>query len=231
MGQVTINMPVVFLAESYLGDKYDEFIMLEDSQKEEIFREACSLIEETLADMQFLNRYEWEGKQAFYNDEPGGEKETYAQRLSANHLKDSFSVRYDGRNFLISNPKMVESSQGSYNLFEDLLWPSFGPYFVPQNIRRKRKVSPEMEAYLTRTKKGMRQFMAQQEASTFVGNLMTFYNRYKGKWFYNMKSRGGMDSGLHDKFKTYIYDAIERGIDKSMQSIIEEEEYDLMRGV
>lgn len=238
MGRCTTNMPVTFFAESYLGDKYDEFVMLESSQKEQILQEACSFIEETLADMGFLGRYDWEGKQAFYNDEPGGEAETYSQRMSANHLKDSFVVKFDGRNYLISNPKMVSSSQGSYNLFEDLLWPSFGPYYVPQGWKKENKgafqrmmrVSPEMRAYLTRTKKGLRKFEAEREGDTFVGKLMTFYNRYKSKWFYKMKYRGGMDTGLHDKFKTYIYDAIEQGIDKSMQSIIEEEEYELMRG-
>jgi len=193
---------------------------------ERVLLEACPYIEERLCDPKYLKQFTWLGKQAFYNDEPGGVKETrgafYSTGNVGNHLIKQFRVTvnvgtagYGG--FVIHNDKTVYGREGhSYNLF-DLLYNGFSSYMQPEPMRKYKRISTEelwqMNWQQRRAwKHGQRMF--QQPP-------MTFYYRYASRWFYNKTKREGMSSSLNTKFKRYIYGAIEYGIQMAIQNIIE----------
>ena len=125
---------VTLSVTSHLGGFDLEYSNLDTKERLQILQEACPLIEKKLADMKYLSEFTWDGKQAFYNDEPGGgSNKIYAYQ--GEHLKDGFSVILDAgaSNFIITNDKMVYSSKGKFNLFE-LLWNKFAAYRVPMRI-------------------------------------------------------------------------------------------------
>lgn len=215
---------VSFLAINYLGGIEDEFFTLAESVQQQIFYEACDDIEDILADMEHLNGYEHQGQRAFYNDmipdfaHRSATKETKFDKRYSNHLVNSFIVTFDGQNFLITNTKYVEGANGkNYNLFEDLLWPGFGPYYVTSKVM---KANTNYSRYRTRTRKGLEKFSREMEV--FNGNLMTYYYRYGNRWFYKQRKRGGMDRSLVNKFHKYVEDAISKGILKAMGRIVPE---------
>jgi hypothetical protein len=190
-----------------------------------IYEEACPLIEKRLADYDHLSKYNWNGMQAFYDDERGGRQMTKGgltrggfSGLSAygDHLKDQFIVvGSEAGGFEITNTKTVSSSRGNYNLF-DLLWHGWGAYSAGQ------RMSGIATANELKRIKGM----SREEKDTYAVNMgyskpMTYYYRYMGQWFYRCKSRGGFTPSLHDKFKRYILDAVDWGIEQAMKNIIE----------
>ena len=185
---------------------------------------ACPIIEHRLSDMAYLGQFTWWGKQAFFDDE------TNPQLDIGDHLKDDFTVTYDGTAFLISNSKTVTGASGKpINLFEDLLYPGFGEYHVPTTKLSKMRgiMGEERYAYETRTKKQRKSF----ERKLFKGNLMTYYYRYAGVWFYNQSKRGGMNTSLVSKFHDYIDGAIRYGVEKALKSKVGEDEVDVVRSM
>lgn len=217
-------MVLTFNASNYLGEMHDEFWTLDVGIREQVFLDACEFIEEELRTSILLRRYEWDGSVAFYNDQPYGKKE----RIPADHMCNLFIVRYNNPNFEVENVKYVTSSNGkNYNLVEDLLWKGFGPYSVGRIMKTGVSLSPELLAYLRRTKRSSSR--TQSELYQPAGNLMNFYYRYKGKWFYKMPKRGGMDSGLVDKFHLYIHESIEAGVKRSIEMHLPEENRTLVQ--
>jgi hypothetical protein len=68
----------------------------DDRITEDILLDAAPIIEERLGDPQYLKLWTWNGKQAFYDDERGGVKETrggFTSRGYGDHLKNQFHVR------------------------------------------------------------------------------------------------------------------------------------------
>ena len=200
----------------------DAFALMEEGDREKVLELACTKIENKLSDMKYMAEFTWNGKQAFYNDELfDGTKNTF--NTTGEHLKDEFYVSLDATssNFLISNPKMVYSSKGAYNLF-DLLWGGFGAYHSPRvNMSG---MSYQEQAYLK--KFGVMSPAMQKMYGE--SNRISFYYRYAGKSFYNVTDRGPMSSSLVNKFQSYIEMAIGRGLKEAIQSIIPEESHELM---
>ena len=205
-------MVLTFPVIEYLGNMNDTFGLLEDEKKDQILIKACTNIEELLGNMNYLKEFSWMGMQAFYTGEKGA-------------LCDSFYVSLDagGNNFLISNQKTVSSSVRDYNLFEDLLWYGFGPYTAPSFTKHS---TEEEDAYYNRTKKMQREFGMLFHST----RGMTFYNRYAGRKFWNLKHRRGMDPSLVNQFHRYIYTAINRGVLEAMKSVMSQDEHQLMGG-
>jgi hypothetical protein len=177
-----------------------------------VIEEACPFIEQRLADPDYLNDFTWDGKPAFYNDEPGGTKEI--KGMGGYHLVDNFSAVPEtgaggwGRIHL-SNPKEVTSRRGKWNLFDDLMYPGWGAYSIPDKPQKMLRGSHKRESFLT----------VQQQMIDI--KPMTFYYRYKSAWFYNVSRREGINDSLHSKFKEYILQAILYGIEKAIEGIVE----------
>ena len=221
--------PIKLSVTSHLGNFDLEYSQLEEADRKKILEESCSIIEDKLADMKFLGEFTWNGKQAFYNDEPGGGSEKlYAYQ--GDHLKDGFSVSLDAGayNFIIENSKEVYSTKYKFNLFE-LLWDGFGPYRVPTRISHSNE---EQTAYYMRTKKMKQKFysVGGPFIKTDNANLMTFYYRYQSQWYYNISDRQGMAPSLTSKFRDYIHTAISRGIDEAIERTMPSDVYEIMRG-
>ena len=221
-------MAIPFPVQSYLYEGLEgveEFTDYRQQEKDDIMDKACGPIESRLADMEYLSTYTWFGSIAFYNDDPGGQRSD-----SGYHLKDYFTVRYDGTSFQISNSKSVIGASGKpINLFEQLLYPRFGAYRVPTTNRSKMRgiMGEERYAYETRTKKQSKAV----EQKLYQGNLMTFYYRYHGMWYYNRSKRAGMNTSLHSKFLEYIDGAIRWGVENALKLQIGEDDYAAARGL
>lgn len=217
---MVVTLPVV----NFLGGKSRNFFLLAEGTRTTILQDACSKIENKLADMRYLREFSWMGQQAFYNDMPGGHKEKgpdpayrYKGGVFADHMKDQFYISLDAtaENFLISNAKEVHSSKKSFNLFE-LIWYKFGPYSVPKKLHA---TSIEQVLWYKRTKAMEKKMYRELDTSTDY--KMNFYNRYFGRRYYQMTERRGMDSSLHDKFKLYIHTAFSRGLDDAIEEGLE----------
>jgi hypothetical protein len=180
-----------------------------------VLSEACPLIEKRLGDPKYLRNFTHKGKQAFYNDEPEGTRElrglfATGQR-AGDHMVNQFHVLSHVAaggfgSFEIKNDKHIFSKRyGKINLF-DWLWGGFGPYTgttEPRSVPMRRTLGRRMTNYTEKP--------------------MTFYYRYAGKWFYKLKSRRGMESGLVTKFHNYIFGAVEYGIEKALENIVKSE--------
>jgi hypothetical protein len=218
-------MPISFPALSYLYEGIEgleEFTDLRQQEKDNMLESACPIIEQRLSDLAYLGQFTWYGFTAFYDDSP--------ERFQETHLKDNFSVEYDGTAFQISNSKSVSGATGKpINLFEQLLYPGFGPYSVPTTNRSamRARMGEERYAYETRTKKQRKAV----EMKLYKGNLMTFYYRYHGMWYYNRSKRAGMNTSLHSKFKEYIDGAIRYGVEAALKLQIGEDDYEAARGL
>lgn len=222
-------MAISISVASRLGGFDLEYSQLDEQERAKILQDACKIIEGKLADMKYLTEFMWGGKQAFYNDEPGGGSgKLYAYQ--GDHLKDGFSVALDAgsKNFLIENSKEVYSSKYKFNLFE-LLWDGFGPYRVPTRISHSNE---EQTAYYMRTKKMQKKFysVGGPFIKTDNANLMTFYYRYQSQWYYNIEERRGMAPSLNTKFREYINRAVSRGIDEAIEKSMPGDVYEIMRG-
>ena len=175
-----------------------------------VMEEACPIIERRLSDPDYLNDFTWDGKQAFYNDEPGGTKEI--KGMGGYHLVDNFSVVPEtgaggwGR-IHISNPKEVTSRRGKWNLFDDLMYPSWGAYSIPDKPQNMITDKHKPSNY-------------NRDTEVLV-KPMTFYWRYKSSWFYNVSRREGINDSLHSKFKEYILQAILYGIERAIENIVD----------
>ena len=220
-------MPLVFPSLSYLYEGIEgleEFTDLRQQEKDDMMESACPIIEQRLGDMSYLGQFTWWGSQAFYNDDDGKNSD------NGNHLKDNFNVEYDGTAFLISNSKTVSGASGKpINLFENLLYPGFGEYRVPTTNRSKMRgmMGEERYAYETRTKK-QRKLLEQK---LYKGNLMTYYYRYAGLWFYKQNKRGGMSESLVSKFHEYIDGAIRYGVEHSLKSKVGGDDVEVIRSM
>lgn len=220
-------MPQEFPVRTYLHEMADTFDTLEAEQRTQILIDACTLIEQKLAESDYLRLYTHNGKQAFYNDH---EEDLFSH--AGYHLSDNFYVFIDQTetNFIIGNHKTVYGRGGlSLNLFDQLLWPGFGRYRIPTKIN---VTSEELEKYYMRTKKMTKQFykMGGPLVQTDDSKLMSFYYRYAGKSFYNMAERAGMNDGLHTKFRAYITKAVELGLKKAIENNVGEETTEIMGG-
>jgi hypothetical protein len=218
-------MPTSIFAQKFMdaiNDRYSRNSQMWQIEAEPIMRrvyeEACPLIEKRLASYEHLRKYDWVGKQAFYDDERGGIKEIRGGIRSkgyGDHLKDQFIVTTDTEGgFDITNTKTVSSSKGTYNLFE-LLWHGWGRYNVKQPMGGM--TSSQLKRLAS---------MSREEKEAYVMSMgydspMHYYYRYAGSWFYNAKSRGGFTPSLHDKFKRYVYDAVDWGVEQAMKNIME----------
>jgi len=205
----------------------DTFDTLEAAERTAILIDACTLIEQKLADSDYLRLYTHMGKQAFYNDH---EQDLFSH--AGYHLSDNFYVfiNQSETNFIIGNHKEVYGRGGlTLNLFDQLLWPGFGPYRVPTKIG---VTSEELEKYYMRTKKMTRQFykIGGPLINTDESQLMSFYYRYAGKSFYNMSERKGMDDGLHTKFRAYITKAVELGLKEAIEKNLGQAATEVMGG-
>jgi len=175
-----------------------------------VLEEACPIIERRLSDPDYLNDFTWDGKQAFYNDEPGGTKEI--KGMGGYHLVDNFSAVPEtgaggwGR-IHISNPKEVTSRRGKRNLFDDLMYPSWGAYSIPDKPQNMITDKHKLSNY-------------NRDTEVLV-KPMTFYWRYKSSWFYNVSRREGINDSLHSKFKEYILQAILYGIERAIENIVD----------
>jgi hypothetical protein len=175
-----------------------------------VLEEACPIIERRLSDPDYLNDFTWDGKQAFYNDEPGGKKEI--KGMGGYHLVDNFSAVPEtgaggwGR-IHISNPKEVTSRRGKWNLFDDLMYPGWGAYSIPDKPQNMITDKHKLSNY-------------NRDTEVLV-KPMTFYWRYKSSWFYNVSRREGINDSLHSKFKEYILQAILYGIERAIENIVD----------
>jgi hypothetical protein len=219
-------MPLVINSEKLRGELNNYFRWsrqpLSDVRlTERILLEACPIIEERLANSKYLKQFTWNGKQAFYDDEPFGKREIRTKGAESQHMVMQFHVTpnvgakgYGG--FVIHNDKEVYSSHGKFNLF-DLLWYGFGPYIGPDPYKKFERLS-----YTEIAQMGWRRRKKWVHGTTIYHETpMNFYYRYAGKWFYNRTKRGGFTPSLHDKFKEYIMGAVEYGIEMAVKNIIE----------
>jgi hypothetical protein len=217
-----------FPIQSYLYEGIEDFIGLGETDRDNIMEVACPIIERKLGDMGYLKQFERNGVQLFYNDHSGQQE---GSPYGVDHLCDGFFVEFDGYNFLISNSKWVHSSQGDFNLFEDLLMAPKGSveYRVPTMFRSKQRamMGEERYAYETRTKKQRKTL----ERKLITGNLMTFYYRFDGKMCWKRNKRRGMYEEVISKFRSYIDGAIRYGVEMATTKQIGEDEYDLARGL
>jgi hypothetical protein len=212
-------MTVYLSVTSHLGGYDLVYSELVESDREQMLSIACDIMQDKLSDMKYLSEFTNMGKQAFYDDETGGDK-SYATTGWSDHLCDHFVVVLDSgaKNFIVYNDKTVSSSRGQYNLFE-LLWYGFGPWSAN---RTPKFPSKEQFAYGERTKKSYKKFHAIGGPLVDVDVRINFYYRYAGKNFYNMTSRKGMSSGLVTKFHQYIDTAMSRSIEESLIKMEEE---------
>lgn len=220
-------MAIPFPALSYLYEGLEgleEFTDLRQQEKDDLLESACPIIEHRLSDMAYLGQFTWLGSQAFFNDSSNPKLDI------GDHLKDDFTVTYDGTAFLISNSKTVSGARGKpINLFEKLLYPGFGEYHVPKGklSAMRGMMGEERYAYETRTKKQRKAL----EQKLYKGNLMTYYYRYAGVWFYNQSKRGGMNESLVSKFHDYIDGAIRYGVEHALKSKVGEDEVEVVRSM
>jgi hypothetical protein len=219
-------MPLVIDAESLRGEldraaSHKTKALSGVRLTEKVLLEAAPIIEHRLGDSRYLRQWTWNGKQAFFDDEPGGVKDIRSFSNKSNHLAFQFHVTpnvqasgYGG--FVLHNDKEVSSRHGKFNLF-DLLWYGFGPYIGPTPVKKFNRLS------LTEINQmNWKQRRAWRTGTTFyLEPPMTFYYRYAGKWFYKRTKRGGFTPSLHDKFKQYIVGAIAYGIQNSIKNIID----------
>lgn len=216
-----------FPITSYLYEGIESFIGLGAREKEDIMIAACPLIERKLGDMSYLRTFERKGAQLFYDT--GGSPE--GSPYGGAHLKDGFSVDFDGYNFLISNAKYVRSRGGDLNLFEDLLMAPKGSveYKVDKMYRSKQRamMGEARYAYLSRTKKQRKTL----DRKLITGNLMTFYYRFDGKMCWKRDKRRGYYEEVMTKFRSYIDGAIRYGVQAATTNQIGEDEYDEARGL
>lgn len=220
-------MPQDFPVRTYLHEMSDNFDSLEAGERTDILIDACTIIEEKLADSDYLKLYTHNGKQAFYNDHPES-----LWSHAGFHLSDNFYVFIDQTEtkFIIGNHKTVYGKNGlTLNLFDQLLWPGFGRYRVPTKVN---VTSEELEKYYMRTKKMTKQFykIGGPLIQPDDNKLMSFYYRYAGKSFYNMVERRGMDDGLHTKFRAYITKAVELGLKEAIERHVGKEATELLGG-
>ena len=219
-------MPLVINSESLKGELNDRFSrkmrpLSEVRLTESVLLEACPIIEQTLGDPKYLRQWSWNGKQAFFDDEPGGVKDIRGLRSTGDHLAFQFHAMpnmgaggYGG--FVLYNDKEVNSRHGKFNLF-DLLWHGFGSYIGPEPKKIYRKLSlTEINQMSWAQRRAWR-----RGTTLYRETPMTFYYRYAGKWFYKRTKRGGFTPSLHDKFKQYIFGAIEFGIQSAIKNIID----------
>lgn len=211
-------MPVTFSPLKFMSainQRYSHHRELEGQHVlSKIFEEAAPLIEKRLASPEHLKQYTWLGKQAFYDDERAGMKEIRGGMLSpgyGDHLKDQFIVipHESGEGFEITNTKTVRSSLGKYNLFE-LLWHGWGAYRIPP---------PVVSSLFKGKQKGAP--LNKDVGKYYFIKPMTYYYRYAGSWFYNAKSRAGFTPSLHDKFKQYVMDAVDWGVEHAIKNMLE----------
>jgi hypothetical protein len=226
-----------FPITSYLYEGVQDFLALEDREKDEVMTEACPLIERKLGDMGYLSQFTRNGVQLFYDDRGawsapgkwahGGEE--IGSAYGASHLCDGFSVDYDGYNFIITNSKTVSSNKGSWNLFDDLLMGVPKEYHVNVMYRSKMRaqMGEERYAYESRTKKQRKTL----ERKLITGNLMTFYYRFDHKMCWKRDKRRGYYPEVVTKFRSYIDGAIRYGVEAATTKQIGEDEYELARGL
>ena len=216
-----------FPITSYLYEGLESFIGSGENEKDAVMSAACPIIERKLGDMNYLRQFERMGVQLFYDT--GGSPE--GSPYGASHLKDGFSVDYDGNNFLISNAKYVRSRGGDLNLFEDLLMAPKGSveYKVDKMYKSKQKamMGRELYAYLSRTKKQRKTL----DRKLILGNLMTFYYRFDGKMCWKRDKRRGYYPEVMSKFRSYIDGAIRYGVEMSTTKQIGDDDYEAARGL
>jgi hypothetical protein len=233
-------MPLVFDNEKLKGELNTYFrdrgrALSDVRLTERVLAEACPIIEKRLGDPTYLRQWTHRGKQAFYNDEPGGIGETmgiFSSGLRAgDHMVNQFHVApvlsaggYGG--FEITNDKNIYSKKyGKMNLF-DLLWKGFGAYTAP-SYKKFERLDYRYVMWLSQQSKSSRLRKKWKTGITmYTEPPMTFYYRYASKWFYKLKSRKGMDTGLKDKFHMYVMGAIEYGLDIAIKNIVESGEGD-----
>lgn len=219
-------MPLVINNEALIGELNE---LLSEKNRplsdvrltERVLLEACPIIEKRLSDPRYLRLWTWNGKQAFFDDEPGGVKDIRGLASKGDHLKDQFhampnigSGGYGG--FVLYNDKDVYSRRGKFNLF-DLLWYGFSSYTVPKPEKKYRR--------LTLTEINQMSWAQRREwrrgTTIYTETPMTFYYRYASQWFYKRTKRGGFTPSLHDKFKQYIIGAVEYGLKMAIKNIVE----------
>jgi hypothetical protein len=223
-------MPLIINTEKLKGELNEHFrtkkrALADVRLTRQVLSEACPIIERRLGDPNYLRQFTHMGKQAFYNDEPGGQKEliglfSTGQR-KGDHMVNQFKViphvaAGGYGSFEITNSKVVYSRRyGKINLFE-WLWKGFGPWVAKTTTVHMRLSQSAI------WQRSWAQRRSWRRGYTFYNeNPMTFYYRYGGKWFYKLRSRRGMDEGLVDKFHNYVFGAIEYGIEKAIRNIVE----------
>jgi len=226
-----------FPITSYLYEGIENFIGEGEHDKDSVMTEACPFIERKLGDMGYLSHFTRNGVQLFYDDRGawsapgkwahGGEE--IGSPYGASHLCDGFRVEYDGNNFVITNPKTVSSSRGSWNLFDELLMGVPKEYRVDVMYRSKMRaqMGEELYAYSNRTKKQKKTL----ERKLITGNLMTFYYRFDHKMCWKRDKRRGYYPEVVSKFRSYIDGAIRYGVEMATTKQIGDDEYELARGL
>lgn len=227
------NMPLIINTEKLKGELNEHLstkkrALADVRLTKRVLSEACPLIEKKLGDPNYLRNFSHMGKQAFYDDEPFGDKETRGlfatgQRVG-DHMVNQFKVVPHvaaggyGSFEIINNKSIYSKKWGRINLF-DWLWNGFGPY-----------TSTVVKVYerLSQTEIWQRSWAQRRSwrrGTTFYATKpMTFYYRYGSKFFYNLRSRRGMDPGLVDKFHNYVFGAVEWGMEEAIKNILETEE-------
>jgi hypothetical protein len=210
-----------------LHEMADNFDTLEAGERTAILIDACTIIEEKLADSDYLKLFTHRGKQAFYDDHPDA-KFSHA----GYHLSDNFYVFIDQTEtkFILGNHKEVYGKNGHpINLFDQLMWPGWGRYSAPT---RMNVTSQELKKYYGRTKQMAKNYfkIGGPLVNLDDSRLMSFYYRYAGKSFYNMKDREGIDNGLHTKFRAYITKAIELGLKEAIERHMGPENTEILGG-
>ena len=215
-----------------LSKKMRTMPFADDRITEDILLDAAPIIEARLGDPRYLKQWTWNGKQAFYDDEPGGVKETrggFMSRGYGNHLKNQFHVRSSvskgiWQGIELTNDKEVRSSKGKFNLFE-LLWHGFGPYNAGEpRWEREWKSMTELNQMNWKQRRSW-----EQGKLVYAERPMNFYYRYASRWFYKKTKREGFTPSLHSKFKQYIMGAVEYGIQMSIKNMIERKGDEVMR--
>ena len=223
-------MPLVINTEKLKGELNDYFrtkkrALADVRLTRQVLSVACPIIEKRLGDPGYLRNFSHVGKQAFYNDEPGGKKEARglfaSGQITGDHMVNQFHViphvaAGGYGSFEIKNDKIIYSKRyGKINLFE-WFWKGWGPWVAKTSTTHTRISETE------RRQMNWSQRRANERGKTFYHeNPMTFYCRYGGKWFYKLRSRRGIEDGLVDKFHNYVFGAIEYGIENAIKNIMQ----------
>lgn len=203
--------------------------MVRPGEFRKILAYSVPFIMDNLSSVDFLNNnvQKVDGKTPFYDDATH-----YARMIKRNtsprptiHLKDSWRMTYSvrGKVGIVRLYNSKRSADGKW-VIADLLWYGTRDYNI--NEPDIRITTPILYGDVTAMEYGRSRGFARSalKGKAFSTKIirghhtkaMTFYDRYRERWFYNRHFRRGIRNELVVSFRQYILLCVENGIRRAL---------------